>query len=407
MLEQKGMSEKKRQREKKRKRGQNEGSIYKRKDGRWVAVLNLGYLNGKLKRKHFYGETREAVGKRLAKATADHQQGLLPPSNERLTVGAFLDQWLIDTVQQTVRPKTAASYAHLIKTHIAPAIGYIRLSKLSPELVQRFLNGQLASGAIRKKDTDPIRGLSPRTVQYLRAILRRALGQALKWGLVARNVATLVDPPRTVKPDINPLSAEETQRFLAACKGDRLESLFLLATALGLRQGEALGLKWEDVDHEAGVLHVRRSMQRVNGKLVLDELKTRNSRRDLPLIETVATSLRGHRSRQLQEKLAAGSEWKENGLVFASSIGTGLDSRNVLRRFHAILKQAGIPRRRFHDLRHGCASILLLQGVPLKTVSDILGHSQIRITADIYAHIVPEMRREALGVMDSVLAAGK
>jgi integrase len=202
------------------------------------------------------------------------------------------------------------------------------------------------------------------------------------------------------------MTAEETKAFLIACKGDRLEALFTVALAIGLRQGEALGLRWEDVDWESGVLHVRRSLQRVNRKLVLDELKTKNSRRDLPLIDRLAISLRAHRSRQLEEKLAAGKDWQENGLVFTTTIGTPLDARNVVRKYHDTLTRGGIPLRRFHDLRHGCATLLLAQGVPLKTVSDILGHSQISITADIYAHVIPEMRREALGVMDSILASG-
>jgi integrase len=391
---------------KKRKRGQNEGTIYQRKDGRWAAGISLGYQNGKLKRKSFYGKTRDEVQKSLTKALHDHQAGL-PVALPRQTLEQFLDRWLIDCVKPSVRPKTFASYSQLVKLHINPQLGRLPLSKLGPEHVQRFLNDRLAVGAIRKKETDPIKGLSPRTVQYLRAVLRRALGEALKWGLIGRNVATLVDAPRTVKHAIHPMTAEETKLFLAKCNGNRLEALFTVALAMGLRQGEALGLRWEDVDWKSRVLHVRHSLQRINKKLVLSELKSESSRRDLPLIDVIAAGLRAHRSRQLAERLAAGKDWQESGFVFTTTIGTPLDARNVVRNYHETLTGAGIPLRRFHDLRHGCATLLLAQGVPLKTVSDILGHSQISITADIYAHVVPEMRRDAFGVMERLLAAGK
>jgi len=203
------------------------------------------------------------------------------------------------------------------------------------------------------------------------------------------------------------MTIEETKAFLTACKGNRLEALFTVALAMGLRQGEALGLQWEDIDWESGVLRVRQSLQRINRKLVLNELKTKSSRRDLPLIDVVANSLRAHRSRQLAERLAAGKDWQDTGFVFTTMIGTPLDARNVVSSYHRVLVDAGLELRRFHDLRHGCATLLLAQGVPIKTVSDILGHSQISITADIYGHVVPEAHRAALQSMDKALAIGK
>lgn len=170
-------------------------------------------------------------------------------------------------------------------------------------------------------------------------------GKAHKWGLVARNVATLVDPLRTVKPEIRPMTVEQTKAFLTNCKRNRLEALFTVALAIGLRQREALGLRWEDVDWEAGVLHVRHSLQRINKKLVLSELKTKSSRRDLPLIDVIAAGLRAHRSRQLEERLAAGKDWQENGFVFTTRIGTPLDARNVVRKYHKALTDAGLDLR--------------------------------------------------------------
>ena len=387
------------------KRGQNEGSIYKRKDGRWTSVLNLGYQNGKLKRKYFYGATRKEVSDSLTAELEKLRKGL-PIVVERQTVKEFLDRWLTDCVKPSVRPKTFASYSQLVRLHINPQLGGLTLSKLGPEHVQAFLNDRLSAGAIRKKETDPIKGLSPRTVQYLRAVLRRALGQAYKWGLVGRNVAILVDAPHGLKPQIRPMTINESKAFLTACKGNRLEALFTVALAMGLRQGEALGLRWEDIDFESGVLRVRRSLQRINRKLVLDELKTKSSRRELPLIDIVCNSLRAHRARQLAERLVAGKNWHETGFVFTTTIGTPLDARNVVRCYHKALTEAALEIRRFHDLRHGCATLLLAQGVPIKTVSDILGHSQMSITADIYGHAAPEAHRAALETMEKALAIG-
>jgi integrase len=279
---------------KKRKRGQGEGTIYKRKDDRWVAVLNLGYQNGKLKRKSYYGETRKDVSDKLNAALRDVQQGI-PIVTERQTVESFLDHWLANCVRTSVRPKTFTSYSQLVRIHIKPHLGRIQLVKLTPQQVQRFMNERLE------------KGLSPRTVQYLRAVLRKALGQALKWGLIARNVATLVDSPRVERPEINPMLPNEAQAFLKAIQGDRLEALFSVAPAMGLRQGEALGLRWQDVDWDARIIRVRYGLQRINKKLELAELKTKSSRRDLPIIETILVALRAHRSRQLQEKMVAGS----------------------------------------------------------------------------------------------------
>ena len=378
--------------QKRRKRGQGEGSIYKRKDGLWAGAVNLGYQGGKLKRKVYYGKTRDEVKDKLIAALRDQQQGI-PIVTERQSLQQFLERWLIDCVKPSVRPKTFASYSQLVRLHIAPELGRLYLSKLTPQEIQKFMNERLR------------KGLSPRTVQYLRAVLRKALNQALKWGLVTRNVATLVDSPRVERAEIKPLFPQEAQRFLQAIQGDRLEALFSTALAMGLRQGEALGLRWHDIDWDSRLIRVRYSLQRINGKLELSELKTKSSRRDLPLIETVFAALRAHRNRQLQEKMLAGPHWQETGFVFTTTIGTPLDARNVVRKYHALLKKAELSHNRFHDLRHSCASLLLAQGVPLKTVSDILGHSQISITADFYAHIAPEMRREALGVMDSILTA--
>ncbi len=373
------------------KRGQNEGSIYKRQDGSWCSQLNLGYANGKRQRKYFYGETRREVAEKLNDALRTHQQGL-PVAVERQTVAKFLDRWLADVVKPGVRPSTHQSYAGHVRLYLIPALGKHPLAKLAPQHVQTMLNEQLT------------RDLSPRTVQYTRAVLRRALGQALKWGLVARNVATLVDPPRSRLYPVRPLTPDQARRLLDAVKGDRLEALYSVAVSLGLRQGEALGLRWDDVDLDAKTLTVRHAMQRVDGKPTFVEPKTNRSRRTISMPASVVTALRGHKVRQLEERLLAGSRWQDWSLVFCSTIGTPLDGSNVTHRFQKHLERAGLPHQRFHDLRHCCASLLLTQDVHPRVVMEILGHSQISLTMNTYSHVVPSLGREAAELMDRIFA---
>ncbi len=367
------------------KRGQNEGTIYKRADGRWEGALTLPGTGGK--RKRVYGKTQREVREQLTALRRDLDQGV-PVVTERQTVGQFLDRWLVDVVKPHKSPKTAASYAQVARLYLVPTLGQHPLTKLEPRHVQAMMNGMIE------------RGLAPRTVQYARAILRKALNQALKWGYVARNVATLVDPPKVKRHEITPLDASHAGRFLDAARDDRLRALFTVGVALGLRQGELLGLRWEDIDFATGTLTVRKQLQRIDGKPQLVDLKTERSRRTLPLPAVTASALRAHRARQVQDRLLAGSRWQDWGLVFASTIGTPLDPRNLTDRYKALLAQAGLPNIRFHDMRHSCASLLIAQGVPLEIVSRILGHSQISLTMNTYVHLLPQAQQQAADAMD-------
>lgn len=411
-----------------KKRGLNEGSIFQRDDGRWAAVIHIGWRNGKRHRKYFYAATRREVKGHLTAALLAHQQGL-PVALERQTVREFLQHWLEECVRSSVRPRTFVSYSQLVNVHILPDLGHIVLSKLSPQDVQTFLNEKLRArrGNLSKLAQPPTEKpasnqklaarplehaqeakavtLSPRTVQYVHAVLRRALGQGVKWNLVARNVATLVNPPRVRRPEVQPLAPDEARRLLNVVEDDRLAALYSVALALGLRQGEALGLRWLDIDLDAGTLTVRNALQRIDGKLQLVEPKTSKSRRTVALPDVAVAAIRAHRVKQLQERLVAGSRWHDMGLVFTSTIGTPLDGRNVTRHFQKLLRDAGLPRQRFHDLRHTCASLLLAQGVHPRVVMEILGHSQIQLTMNIYSHVIPQLQHEAAGKMDSLLAA--
>ena len=222
------------------KRGNGEGSIYKRADGRWCAAISAGWKDGKPLRKYIYGQTKGEVREKLTKAKRDQDMGL-PVAVERQKLSDYLHNWLENCAKPSIRPKTYTSYEQLIRLHIVPALGNLYLEKLAPQHVQQFMNDKLTEG------------LSTRTVQYLHAVLRVALGQALKWGLIARNVATLVDAQRgRVSKVLRPFTPEEAVTFLDVIKGDRLQALYSVALSLGLRQGEALGLRWEDVDLDNG-----------------------------------------------------------------------------------------------------------------------------------------------------------
>ncbi|MGA2513933.1 MAG: tyrosine-type recombinase/integrase [Candidatus Limnocylindrales bacterium] len=372
------------------KRGNGEGSIYQRSsDDRWVGA----YTATDGRRRVIYGNTRSEVRDRLVVVQREALQGIAQ-TPARLTVEAFLDQWL-DAVKPSLRPRTFASYSDLLRLHVRPRIGKVALAKLTPRDVQSLVNDRLAAG------------LSPRTVQYVHAVLRRALGHAEKWGLVSRNVARLVDGPRVRRAEIHPLTPDEARQLLASVRGSRDEALYTVAIAMGLRQGEALALRWSDVDLDAGALTVRHTLQRLDRKAELMEPKTPKSRRTLSMPAPVLTALRDHRRRQLEERLAMGEDWQDLDFVFASGIGTPLDASAVTHRYQRTLLAAGLPRQRFHDTRHACASFLLAQGVPLRVVQEILGHSRISTTADVYAHVLPTLQKDAADRMGELLSSSR
>ena len=370
-----------------KKRDRGEGSIYQTKDGTWRGAVTLP--DGR--RKYFRGDTRREVADKIAKALVDLQNGVLLPPDKQ-TFGQFLTRWLEDVAKPSVRPATYTSYEQLARVHILPdSIAKRPLSKLTPQDVQAFLN--------RKQQGD----ISARTVQYLHAVIRRALEIALRWGFVVRNVAKLVEPPRVKRQEVKPLSPEQAKTFLEAAKEDRLYAMYVVALALGLRQGELFGLKWEDVDFDTGTLRIVRALQRIDGKPQFVEPKSDKSRRVIALPRFVVDTLREHKVRQLEERLLVGSRWQDWGLVFSTSVGTPLENSNTLKAFKALLRRAGLPDMRFHDLRHSAASLLLAQGLSPRVIMEVLGHSQIGLTMNTYAHVLPALQREAAEAMDKLL----
>ncbi len=372
-----------------KRRGHGEGSITKRKDGRWHARIDLGWHGGKRQRKHIYGKTQAEVRRKLTQALRDKDRGRRIDT-ERMTLEQFAERW-IESQKPRLQPKTIRSYADTMKLHILPTLGRLQLTEITPDDVERLM--------AQKADE----GLSPRSVAYVRAVLRIALNRAVKWEYLDRNVAALTDPPKQPKKEREVFTAQEARRFLDAVKGDRLEALYTAVLALGLRQGEALGLRWSDVDLDEGTLNVTGALQRIDGKLQRKETKTERHRK-LAIPSVAIASLRAHRVRQLEEKIAFGGEFTNEGdFVFVSEVGTPLDAGNVYKRFKRILKRAELPDQRFHDLRHACASLLAAQGVPARVLMEVLGHSQISTTLDIYQHLYDEAKQEAADRMDQAL----
>lgn len=368
------------------RRANHEGSIYLRKDGLWVGAVSLPMG----RRKVVYGRTRDDVRRKLTGALHARESGTLTDSRGQ-TLGQFLDLWLSEIVKPSVRAWTYRGYEVHVRLHIKPMLGHLALDRIEPAHVQALLNRKLKEG------------LSSKSVRYIRGTLRAALQQAVRWGYLARNAAALVDGPRIERYEIKPFDATEARRLLDALEGDRLRALYSVALTMGLRQGEALGLRWQDVDLPVGFLHVQKQLQRIDGKFELVDVKTNRSRRTLVMPATIVTQLKEHKVRQTQE--LKGQDRRPNGfdLVFTRSDGGPLDGTVVTHQFHRLLERVGLPQRRFHDLRHSCATLLLAQGVSPRVVMEILGHSQIALTMNTYTHVLPELKHDAAERMDRVV----
>jgi integrase len=366
------------------KRGNGEGSIYQRgSDGRWVAALIM--TNGK--RVTRTAKTHaEAVKKleALLKARAEHA----PVSADRSTA-AFLHEWLA-AIQGSVSPATYERYEQYIRVHVVPALGRVKLGRLTPQHVQAFYADRLAAG------------LSPTTVNHLHAVLRMAVKQAVRWDLVPRNVVELVRPPRKAQTEVVALTVEQARMLLAAAAGHRFEALIVLAVKTGMRQGELLALRWQDVDLVRGVLQVRGSLRRTRQGLVIGTPKTAASRRKVMLSAGCVEALRRHRVRQDEERRR--SSWVETGLVFPNRSGRPVEKQHFLfREFRPLLARAGLPPVTFHALRHTAATLLLEQGTHPKIVQELLGHSNVGMTLNRYSHVTPILMSGTAAMMDRLL----
>jgi integrase len=333
-----------------------------------VGQYKIHTLEG-TKTKYLYAKNRGEVAKKLTKAIAERDSGLVFDAGN-LTLGEYLDRWL-GSVEGSLRPGAFRRYEEITRLHIKPPLGKTKLDRVNPLQLQGLYKAKLDSG------------LSPRTVQIIHATLRRSLNQAVRWTLIPRNPAEFAEPPKGAPREMKALNEEQVKILLEAARGEKLEPLYLLAVTTGMRQGELLGLKWEDIDLESGMLRVRRTV--FNGDV--QPPKTKKSRRNITLTDRVIEALSHHP--------------RNGGWVFCSETGTPLSCHNLHNRsWRPLLRKAGLPQIRFHDLRHTCATLLLTKGVHPKVVQELLGHSSIAITLDTYSHVLPNMQSEAVRAME-------
>jgi integrase len=369
----------------KRRRAAGEGAVFQTRNGQWRARLFVGIVDGKRKvREARFATQREAVAA-LRQWLRDRDAGLAVSSG-RLTVGGFLDQWLA-SVRPSLRPSTYAAYELNVR-RVRPHLGHLPLAKLTPADLQRCYAVLLERG---------IKGrpLSRRSVEQTHAVVHAAFEQAVRWGMLGRNPAQYATAPRPERREMRTLSQEQVERLIAGTRTDRLHALWVVLVTTGLRVGEALGLRWEDVDLRAGTLRVRRALQRQAGALVFVEPKTQRSRRTVYLVDGAVAALQAHRDQQQFERQQAGAAWEDHGLVFCTLAGRPLPPDAITYALRTQLARLGLPRVRVHDLRHTAASLLLQWGTHPKVVQEMLGHSTIAITLDLYSHTVPAMHQQA------------
>jgi integrase len=361
------------------KRANGEGSVRLRPDGRWEGRYNL-QVGAALKRRSVFARTKEEASRKLRDALTSRDSGLRPaPARE--TVDRYLLTWVAGA-RANVRPRTADSYEQIVRDHLAPAFARVPLSRLTPQLIQRTYR-DLAE-----------RGLSPKTIGNTHAVLHKALEQAFRWRLVNVNIADLVDAPRVPQRQMHALSPTDARQVLATAADDPLEAFWRLAITCGLRQGELLALRWSEVDLDRGTLSIVASLERWDaGTAVIAEPKTQRSRRQILLGASIVEALRHHREAQ-----------PGIGFVFTRADGRPLSRSIVDKAWGRLNERAGVPRVRFHDLRHTAATLLLGRAVHPKIVSEMLGHSTVAITLDLYSHVTPTMQREAAAAMDELLS---
>jgi integrase len=341
-------------------------------------------VNGK--RHHVYGKTEKEVDREIRKLVAKAERGEVPASGQ-WTVGKYLEHWLENVIGPNRRATTYRDYRNTIYKHAIPEFGRVRLTKLEPHHLEKLYAG------MRTK------GLAAKTIKNAHGTVHTALQHALRQGVVVRNVAEAVDPPKAGRTEIHVFTPEQARSLRDVIAGSRWEAIIALAMASGMRQGELLGLRWRDVDLDARRVHVSRQLDRDKN---LTETKTAKGRRVIDLPAFVVESLRSHRARQLEHKLLAGPDWEERDLVFTTYAGRPLMARNVIREYAKVLVRAGLPHVEFHGLRHTAATLMLVQGVPAKVVQEMLGHSQISVTLDTYSHVMPGMGRDAASRMQDL-----
>ncbi|MCU7822210.1 tyrosine-type recombinase/integrase [Kitasatospora sp. DSM 101779] len=405
------------------RRANGEGTITRRKDGRYAAAAYVYKPDGTRARKWVYGKTRAEVASKLTEMQEKTRQGI-PAITSSMPLDKYLDYWLRTVAPERYKPSTMSSYEPITRVYIVPALGRKPLNRLTPADVRRFLTDFRAgclcclrrvdhNRAADKRECCAVgkcceRRPSARTVQYAHAVLRSSLQSAVREELLARNVARLVERPSVPHKEVQPLNAAEVRLLLRAAREHRLYPLWLLLVSTGLRRGEVLALTWSDVDLKARQLRVRRNLQRVGGQLLFGTPKTARSLRTIALPASCVAQLRERQEQQVQERAEAGLDWQPldiqpDGLVFTTLTGTALDPRNLNRSLAALCSKAKLRPIRVHDLRHTCASLMLAEGVGVRTIMETLGHSSITMTLDTYAHVMQTTLHDAANRMDDAL----
>ncbi|WP_329316734.1 site-specific integrase (plasmid) [Streptomyces sp. NBC_01278] len=400
---------------KRKARANGEGTIYQRKDGRWEAAGYVLAADGSQKRVRVYGTTRKNAADKLAEKIADSNRGL-PVATADSTVGDYLTYWLNGVVVHRLRENTHTRYATCIRLYLKPGLGTKKLARLTAKDVRTFLDRLRTTCQCCAQGLDAAerrccaigqcceKRLSPLTVTYVHSVLKSALEHAVREDELPRNVARNVKTTAPRPRRFTPLTAAEARQLLQAAKTDRLHALYELALCTGLRKGELLGLRWEDLDLDGGTASVCRSLQRTRtGGLIALPTKTRASERRIALPTECVHSLTNHRERQEEERSSLGAGWSDRDLVFTTPAGGPLDPANLTRRFRGLLDRAGLRRIRFHDLRHSTATLLLEQGVDLVVIKELLGHAHIGVTAGVYAHVRLRLQRQAINTLGDAL----
>lgn len=378
-----------------KRRANGEGNIRKRKDGRWEGRYTAGHnpTTGKAIYKNVLGKTQAEVKEKLKKAI-EETKGLDIAKAESYTVGQWMDVWYKYYAKIKVRVSSHKTYEGYIKNHIKPNIGNIPLTKLTTLDLQMMYQKLLTGGRVdRLKSQNQPKGLSAKTVRNLNQIISSAMKLAMEQKLIAHNPADGCALPRVEHREMKTLPAEQLAAFLNEAKKTGTYEMYYLDLATGMRRGELLGLKWEDIDFDHGVIHIRRQVARLNGAVQEAPLKTKNSYRNISIGADAVELLK-----QKKEQ--------DNGksvYVFPSPTGGPLAPDSVLHMLHRVLERAGLPKIRFHDLRHTFATLALQNGVDIKTVSGMLGHFSAGFTLDTYAHVTTAAQREAAETMENML----
>lgn len=391
-----------------------EGNIRQRPDGRYEGRTYVPTTDGREIRKSVYGASWDEVHDKLTKLQADRINGKRV-TDTKLTVKQYLTYWLDEIARDRMRDTTYFNRKVIIGRYLVPALGKKKLGRLTAADIRRAygtLRKTCQCCALGKDKARARRGgarccakrppecckaiVSTGTVATAHRVLRAALQDAVREGILTENVARIVRLDQKYRPRFTPWTGAEARRFLEATQPDRWYALYAVALSLGLRRGEALGLRWSDVDFEEQVLYVRQALHRVGGQLRFGPVKSDDSDRAVAVPAPCLAALRAHRKRQQADQAAAGDDWQEHGLVFTTRQGRPIEPRNLTRHFARMCDRAGVRRIRFHDLRHSCATLLYEQGVPLENVQDILGHSSPVITKLIYVEVTKKIQRDAV-----------